>query len=1176
MPSHCRLGTRFALPTLVLLLTFTPAPADHWPVARGPSREPVPYRYDPACWKQVPKTFLEDASACILYSSTTHLVEPDGTIETITHELTRLSGRKGIDKLGEYHNITYAPAYQKLTLNVARVHKPGGQIVPIEPAHVQLRDQSTDYQVYDHDKQLVISFPNLEVGDVYEVKWTVRGRNPEHAGHFFTRYVFGDDRYPVVRDEVRVRLPKDRPLKFATANGRVETSLTDEGATRLYHWFVLNRPGLPLDDSLPSKEELRLHLGCSTFAAWEEIGRWKEKLRADCWKCSERIRRIVQDVTRGLRTPEDKARALAYWVRRRIRYVSVGPVRHDYTPHLPDEVLDNLFGDCKDTAQLLALMLREAGLSAWLVTLGALDDGQIMPDVPSPWGTHAIVLVRIDGRDHWIDTTAALYPWDFLPRDDRDRVVYLTDDKGSIRVLRTPALTPDDNRIEQATHVTIDTDGTSHCRRTAVYHGSAAVSQRDAWIEVPPGERRRLVTAELQDSNSRARLRSLTVDEGSLTDFDRDVSGRLEFDIPGHFSGGEEREGSLTDSKVWGRLLAFTLDLDRQAPLELGSPFESVHRCTVELPAAYRFDGLPHDQVVPSKWGTFRLTATPDADDPHRLALEFRTRLEKTRVERADFEAFHKFHEDVARAWRVWLNLKATTSLADAPALEKLLAAGSADAFSAATLARLYQRHNRAEDARRVLRRARLAHPDSAALWELTARTAPNLEDEEAAYREMVRRFPDEPKYAVALGATRVKRGDHAGARSVLEPLAGKASEAVRGAALYQLARSAFVQKQPAVALRHLKAAGKADPGAVHTVAAWRFRGQLYEQLGKAARAVVAYRAALAVDPDADEVLAALVRLELDAGRRTEALNHLRRYTVAVGDEGTGLARAAAFHLRLSRYEDALELAQRALDGGAGAEARRVLGLAFCYRGQYEQALPHLTAAPLDAEVAPARIRCQFSVGDLSAAEATATAAGPSAEQAAYLRQGCERVRALAARRDAMLRAAAYPKAEAAAWRRAADALVCAEHLNENNGRPDEVWKLLTVAFTGDVKLGPAYALRGLLNLEKGRLTRALADAEQGVALSPGEGRGFYVRGRVRLERSDRAALADLTRAAELTGRHDAAVLHWLAAALFQAGKTAEALAVQREAVRLRPQDSELTEQLREFERADSSDEPET
>jgi tetratricopeptide (TPR) repeat protein/transglutaminase-like putative cysteine protease len=1150
--------------TCCLFLTG-PVRADDWPVTWGPSREPEPYRYDPGCWKYVPRAFLEDASACILYSGTTHLVERDGTIETITHELTRLNGRKGIDKLGEYHTITYSPAFQKLTLNVAQVLKANGQVVPIEARHLQLRDQSTDYQVYDHDKQLVISFPNLEVGDVYEVKWTVRGKNPEHFGHFFTRYTFGDDKYPVARDELRVRLPRDRPLKFATVNGRVDLVRRDEGTDRLYRWAVTDRPPLPQDENLPSREELRLQLACSTFASWEEIGKWKDKLRADCWKCSAAIRKVVQEVTKDLKTPEEKARALAYWVRRRIRYVSVGPVRHDYTPHLPDFVLENLFGDCKDQAQLLALMLREAGLLVYLVTLGALDDGQILPEVPSPWGTHAIVLVRIDGKDHWIDTTASLAPWDFLPRDDRNRVAYVTDDKGVIRLMRTPAYTPADNRIEQTTQIAVQVDGTSRCRRTATYHGSAALSQRDTWTELPPGERRRLMTAELQDANSRTRLRSLVVDEGSLSDFDRHVSAGLEYDIPGHFSGDTEREGSLTDSKVWSRLIAYNLDPDRESPFDLGSPFESIHRYTLQLPPAYRFDGLPHEQSVRSKWGSFELLVMPDVRDPRRLDLEFHTRLERTRVQRADFAAFRKFHEDVNKHYRVWLTLKPTESLADAPLLEVFLTWGLIDSTSAATLARIYHQHGRSADAQRVLRWARVLHPDSAALWELTVKTAATLEEEEIAYREMVKRFPRDGRYAVALAAILIKRGEHAGANKLLEPVTNKGKAAVCSEAHFQLARSAFLQKKPAVALEHLETAAQTDPETMNSVGAWHFKGQVYEQLNQIAEAIAAYRHALRADADAEPALAALIRLELAADRRAEALTHLRRYTLAVGDEAAGLTAAAEFHLQLGRYDEAFDLASQASKHQSDPRTHRVLGLVSFQREDHERAARHLSQTEPDGQVTPALVRSYLALGKLADAETAATADICADEDGEWCRLRAL-VATLATRRREVLATGPSVPLKAESRLRAAEAFVCAEEALQEGRSAKDVDKLLALAFADDVELGPALALRGLLALEKGRLTRAVADAERAAKLSPREARAYYVRGRVRLEREGKGALADLAHAAELSGRKDAILLHWWAAALFAAGERLEAVAVQREAVRLRPKDAELSAQLREFE----------
>src|SRR5581483_9116454 len=121
-----------------------------------------------------------------------------------------------------------------------------------------------------------------------------------------------------------------------------------------------------------------------------------------------------------------------------------------------------------------------------LATLGTLDDGQVLEDVPSPWGTHAILLVNIDGADHWIDTTLTHAGWDFLPRE------------GELKLQRTPPYTYQDYRVEQTTHVTVLPDGSSRCRREAVYHGSAAYQRRENWLDVPPGERRRLLAAELQ------------------------------------------------------------------------------------------------------------------------------------------------------------------------------------------------------------------------------------------------------------------------------------------------------------------------------------------------------------------------------------------------------------------------------------------------------------------------------------------------------------------------------------------------------------------------------------------------------------------------------------------------------------------------------------------------------
>jgi tetratricopeptide (TPR) repeat protein len=1147
------------LVVVFLLGIASPARADDWPVPRATSREPVPYRFDGKLLSQIPRSFLDDAAACVLYSGANYLIDEDGTVETVTHEITRLNGRKGIENLGEYRSITYDPTYQKLTLNEARIIKANGKVVPIEPRHVQLRDVSTDYTAYDRDKQLVISFPNLEVGDIYEVKWTTRGKNDEIFGRFFTRNTFGDDRYPTVKEEMRIRLPKSKTLHHASVNGKLEPVIRDEGKYRLYHWAGNNRPELAQDSDRPSREDLRLQVACSTFASWQEIGTWKHKLRAECWECTPEIRATVKKITASLKTPIEKARALTYWVRRHVRYVSISSSGRGYTPRLPTVVHASRYGDCKDQAQLLAVMLREAGINVSLVTLGMLDDGQVLPSVPSPWGTHALLLVQIDGKEHWIDTTVTRAGWDFLPRPDRDRVVYVTQgDK--IRLMRTPPLTAEDNRIEQTTDMQISPEGHSRCRRTMTFQGRAALGRRDDWIETPPGERRRLMAAELLDANNRSRLVDLKINEANLADLDQPVKAFMEFNIERHFSGDSAREGSITDSNVWSRLLAYNLDPDRRLPLHLGTPFESIHRYRIQLPLGYCLESKLANHEVKSTWGWFRVNMKTSEKNAGGLEVIFHTRLEKVLVEPADFAAFQKFHEEVGRHYRVWLTVRPASVLDDAPALE-LLQALAPDRKRATLLAGLYQQNGKTEDARRVVRHALIYHPSDASLWELAVKTAVDLAEEEQTYREMVRRFPAHLPYAVALGTVLVKRGEHTAASKVLLPLTGNENQEIHGAAHYQLAKNEFARKQPAAALKHLEAAEISS-----TPESLFFHAQVYEQLAEQAKAIEVYQAALKTDYETEQVLAALIRLESAAKHADKALDYLRRYTVLAGNNLERLIRAAEFHFGMGRLEDAFELAQRARDIRFHPQTQRLLGLIHLKRNEFGQSVFHLERADPDAEVVEGLIRGYLVLGKLGEAQRVAEKIAGLEPLTLGVRQAEVTLLRVRLRRALLVKDLNIKPEKAEAWNRVLDAFVCAELAHEENRPAKFVSNLLDNVFREKIDLGPAYALRGLIAVNKGRIRDALADAEKAVALGPKEPMGFLVRGRARLERGESSALADLEQAAALSQRKDGTILHWLAAAQHQAGKHDDALASQRQAALLRPRDPELLRQLQAFE----------
>jgi tetratricopeptide (TPR) repeat protein len=161
--------------------------------------------------------------------------------------------------------------------------------------------------------------------------------------------------------------------------------------------------------------------------------------------------------------------------------------------------------------------------------------------------------------------------------------------------------------------------------------------------------------------------------------------------------------------------------------------------------------------------------------------------------------------------------------------------------------------------------------------------------DEETLYREMVKRFPDEPKYAVRLGATLVNRGKDAPAREVLEPMAKKGKPAVRALANYHLARNALRQKPPQRALRHLDVAEKADADAVNTVAVLTFRGTVCERLGKPDDAIKAYRRGCDSTPNRRSCWQPSSACTSPRTAATRRADYLRRYTLVVSNNAAGL-----------------------------------------------------------------------------------------------------------------------------------------------------------------------------------------------------------------------------------------------------------------------------------------------
>jgi transglutaminase-like putative cysteine protease len=136
------------------------------------------------------------------------------------------------------------------------------------------------------------------------------------------------------------------------------------------------------------------------LGSWEAVGRWYEGLLAQVPRGAEPVRNKARALIDGVPDRKRRIETLADFARRQVRYVAVEVGIGGYRPTPPQQVMDRLWGDCKDKALLLVDLLKEAGVEAY-PALALLDpEGRVDREFPSPFQfNHEIVAVPVQGLD---------------------------------------------------------------------------------------------------------------------------------------------------------------------------------------------------------------------------------------------------------------------------------------------------------------------------------------------------------------------------------------------------------------------------------------------------------------------------------------------------------------------------------------------------------------------------------------------------------------------------------------------------------------------------------------------------------------------------------------------------------------------------------------------------------
>jgi tetratricopeptide (TPR) repeat protein len=582
-------------------------------------------------------------------------VHRNGLSETFAQRVVQIRTDRGAEDNKEFF-VRYTPGVEEVEVRQARIFRrgPAGEIRVLEASERDDQDLSEPwYGLYYDYRAEVVRFEGLRAGDVLEVQYSVADVSSQNQlADYFGDLQFIAEGIPKRRWEYILLTPVSRTFHTnSPAVTTLESQVKEEGGQRIQQFVARDIPKLDVEPAMPGYAEVGPYLHVSTYASWKEVGAWYWRLIEEQLAADDSVRRAAQSVIEKGMTTQQKVRAIHNLVVTGTRYVGLEFGIHGYKPYRVTQVLSRKFGDCKDKAALLMVLLREVGVEAELVLVRTRRGGKIATR-PASLAVFDHAIAYIPKLDMYLDGTAEFAGTAELPDQDQGVMVLRVGREGAT-LTETPVLPSAHNRAQRRWTVDVHQSGDAKVAEQLLITGQAAPDWREHYQT--QGERADRYEKVWTARHPGAKL--LSVDMPGIDNRNQPVTVRALASIPrlGQMvgAGGEMelpiavREGDF--SRTYARLSARTHDLI------VSYPWQHAEDLTFRLPEGWRIERVPETRRLESPFGQFHLEVTREGDREVRV----RSLLDVTqhRISPEDYGRFRQFlgDIDVALAGRIVL-----------------------------------------------------------------------------------------------------------------------------------------------------------------------------------------------------------------------------------------------------------------------------------------------------------------------------------------------------------------------------------------------------------------------------------------------------------------------------------------------------------------------------------------
>lgn len=571
--------------------------------------------------------------ATVLHDLEVHTVHESGLSSSFRQVVTQIHDDEGARGFRSFA-IAYEPGTQWVDLRAARVYR-GGQVLTSYRVGERSMAQP-EYRIYYSARQLVVTYPVLEPGDVIEIRYRVEDMAARNAyADYFGALRALQRAVPLAHVEHVFLTPASRRFYFNTPSIRVAHEQRTEGARRIDRFVAADVPALRSEPGMPGYAEVAPYLHVSTYESWDDVARWWWGLIEDQLQPDASLERTVRDLIAGAPDVRTRVQRIYAWATDRVRYVGLEFGIHGHLPYRVTDVVERGFGDCKDTASLLYTMFRIAGIEARIVLVRTRPNGAI-ERAPASLAAFDHAIAYVPELDLFLDGTAEHAGTTELPTMDQGAMGLIVGPGGTAEMRTLPMRAADTSGRRRELRIELARDGGATLRAREELRGPEAMGARGTYDGA--GTRRERLTRALAGMFPGIELTEESFEH--LDDREQPLGMAWVGRVP---QIGERHDGvvRLAPSTLGALVRALAPLPQRRHPLELGPPFHYRERRVVPI-GELRIEEVPPGGAAESAFGRVAVRYVRRGSE---VVAETDLTLARERVSPEEYPAFRAWLE---------------------------------------------------------------------------------------------------------------------------------------------------------------------------------------------------------------------------------------------------------------------------------------------------------------------------------------------------------------------------------------------------------------------------------------------------------------------------------------------------------------------------------------------------